>query len=57
VVADAIDLNDDGALNDNEILFAVALWIAGVAVPETDQVINDAIIIALVQMWIRGDPV
>lgn len=53
----ALDLNGNGLLDDQEILSAIALWIAGQEVPGTGQTISDAKIKELIQMWIGGVPI
>lgn len=53
-IAQALDVNNNERLDDDEILTAIQLWISGVIVPGTDQTISDSIILELIQLWISG---
>ncbi|MCL6642180.1 MAG: hypothetical protein K6T71_02500, partial [Candidatus Bipolaricaulota bacterium] len=50
---DQIDRNGDGYIDDDEILWAINLWITGAIVPGTSQVIDDATILRLIDLWIK----
>jgi hypothetical protein len=49
-----IDINGNDRIDDNEILFAVELWIEGVPIPGTSLVIDDTAILRLIDLWITG---
>lgn len=53
-VEQLLDRNDNGRLDDDEILFAVELWIEGEKVPGTSINIDDAAILRLIELWITG---
>lgn len=48
-----IDQNVNGYIDDNEILNALNLWIAGGIVPGTSQTIDDTTILKLLDLWIK----
>jgi len=50
----ALDENNNGTLNDAEIVGAIQLWIQGQSVPGTSTIIDDVLIIELIQIWISG---
>jgi len=57
-LAEAIDINNNNRIDDNEVLQAMVFWITGTPVPGSGgRTISDDEIRALVQMWIRGDEV
>ncbi|HEY5595842.1 MAG TPA: PKD domain-containing protein [Candidatus Bipolaricaulota bacterium] len=56
-LAGAIDADNDGMIDDREIVDAIRLWISGATVPGAGQTIGDAEIVSLIQMWIMGEPV
>jgi len=56
-IEQALDVNGNGLLDDEEIKIAVRLWIQGQPVPGTGQTIDDAKIRQLIQLWINGGPV
>ncbi|MEM4723528.1 MAG: hypothetical protein QXP01_00785 [Candidatus Hadarchaeum sp.] len=47
-----IDKNKSCSLDDDEILWAINLWISGANVPGTSQIIDDATILRLIDVWI-----
>lgn len=51
------DQNGNGYIDDDEILWAINLWIAGAAVPGTSQTIDDATILSLIDLWIKQSKV
>lgn len=56
-IEEALDLNQNHLIDDNEILQAISYWIAGELVPGTDgKIIDDAKILELMDMWIKGTP-
>jgi PKD repeat protein len=56
-IEEALDLNQNRLIDDNEILQAISYWIAGELVPGTDgKIIDDAKILELMDMWIKGTP-
>ncbi len=50
-----IDRNGDGYINDDEILWAINLWITGAIVPGSSQAIDDATMLRLIDLWIHPD--
>ena len=56
IIAVALDVNDNAAIDDAEILTAVRLWISGDIVPGTNLTISDGVILELVELWINGPP-
>ncbi len=50
----ALDTNNNGRLDDDEIKKAIGFWILGQNVPGTDKTIDDNKIKALVTLWISG---
>lgn len=56
-IAQALDANRNGTLDDAEIRQAVQYWILGQTVPGTNEIIDDTTIRALIQMWILSTPV
>ncbi len=54
-LAEALDANDNGVLDDSEIENAITLWVLGDTVPGTDgETIGDDEMIDLIAMWITG---
>jgi hypothetical protein len=53
-IEEMIDINGNDRIDDNEILFAVELWIEGVPIPGTSLVIDDTAILRLIDLWITG---
>lgn len=51
------DRNSNGVIDDDEILWAINLWIAGVVVPGATKTIDDATILGLIDLWIRQTPI
>jgi len=49
-----IDVNRNSRIDDEEILFAIELWITGEKIPGTSKIIDDATILSLIQLWIAG---
>lgn len=47
-----IDKNKSCSLDDDEILWAINLWTSGANVPGTSQIIDDATILRLIDVWI-----
>jgi len=56
-IAQALDTNQNGVLDDNEILKGIQFWISGEMVPNADQSISDTEINRLIGMWILETPV
>jgi hypothetical protein len=56
-LAQALDTNGNGRLDDAEILKAIQFWIAGTIVPGADTTISDSDILNLIQLWISGGSV
>ncbi len=56
-IASALDANGNNTLDDEEMLAAIRLWIAGDPAPGTDLSISDAIIRSLLIIWIQGKPI
>lgn len=56
-IADALDLNGNGILDDNEIREAIRLWVTGSTVSGTGLNIDDILIRELVRMWVTGTPI
>jgi len=52
----ALDLNNDGMFDDQEIQIAIAYWAQGEMVPEADDTISDCLMKQLTEMWITGKP-
>jgi hypothetical protein len=48
-----IDRDGTGSINDEEILWAINLWITGAVVPGTAQTIDDATMLRLIDLWIK----
>jgi hypothetical protein len=53
-VESAIDVDNNGRINDSEIIDAIKLWIRRDFVPGTSQFINDHDILVMVELWILG---
>ncbi|MGQ9478040.1 MAG: Ig-like domain-containing protein [Candidatus Bipolaricaulia bacterium] len=54
----ALDTNNNGTLEDSEILTAIGYWVSGEAVPGTGgKTIGDAEMLRLIQLWISGESV
>lgn len=53
-IAQALDANDNGRLDDAEIVVAITLWITGTPVPGVGQLISDDEIKRLIQLWVTG---
>lgn len=49
-----IDQNQNGVYEDDEILFAIQLWILGDPFPETEVTINDDVILEAIRLWVLG---
>jgi hypothetical protein len=57
-MAEALDTNNSGFLDDDEIISAIQKWILGQEVPGTGgQTISDNEMLALITKWILGEPV
>lgn len=57
-IAQALDANGSGVLEDSEILTAIQYWISGEPVPGTGgKTISDAEMLRLIQLWISGESV
>jgi hypothetical protein len=57
-IAQALDTNGNGTLEDSEILTAIQYWISGEAVPGTGgKTISDAEMLKLIELWISGGSV
>lgn len=50
------DANDNGLLDDREILHAVRQWAIGAPVPAVGGPLNDATILDLVRLWVTSRP-
>jgi hypothetical protein len=48
-----IDRDGNGSINDEEILWAINLWITGAVVPGTAHAIDDATMLRLIDLWIK----
>jgi hypothetical protein len=53
-IEEKININGNERIDDDEILFAVELWIEGVPIPGTSLVIDDTAILRLIDLWITG---
>jgi len=56
-LAQAMDSDDNGTLEDSEVLAAMSLWINGQTVESTGKTISDNEILDLINIWIQGDRV
>ena len=56
-IAESLDKNGNGFLDDAEILNAIEIWIRGTVVPGTGQTIEDEDMLWLVELWIGSEPV
>ncbi len=56
-LAQALDADGSGRLDDVEILAAVRLWVRGQVVAGTGEPISDAAVLRLIELWILGTPV
>ncbi len=56
-VAEAVDTNSSGFIDDDEILNAVRLWVGGQPAPGLNQPLSDADMKTLIQFWVIGLPV
>jgi hypothetical protein len=48
-----VDRDGNGSINDEEILWAINLWITGAVVPGTAHAIDDATMLRLIDLWIK----
>jgi len=55
-IAEAIDTNSSGFIDDDEILEAVRLWVSGQPAPGLNQPLSDADMKDLIQLWVIGLP-
>lgn len=56
-VACAVDVNNNGLIDDAEILESIRLWVTGEAVPNTDNnIIDDVIILDMIRHWVLTQP-
>lgn len=53
-IEEALDVNQNNVLDDDEILWAIELWINGEEVPGTGQTISDKKMLELINKWING---
>jgi hypothetical protein len=53
-VEQVLDVNANNVLDDLEILQAAEYWIKGDTVPDTDQTIDDGLILDLITLWVLG---
>lgn len=53
-IALAADANNNGFVDDDEILSLVSLWISGETVPDTQHTINDDAMLVLFEWWITS---
>lgn len=56
-VAEAIDTNSSGIIDDAEILEAVRLWVSGQPAPGLNQPLSDNDMKKLIELWVVGLPV
>jgi hypothetical protein len=57
-IAEALDANGNGTLEDSEILMAIQYWISSEPVPGTGgKMISDAEMLRLIELWISGGSV
>lgn len=55
-VEQALDLNDNFIIDDDEVITAISFWVLGTPVEGTELVIGDDQIIGLIELWILGAP-
>jgi hypothetical protein len=53
----ALDVNNNGMIDDSEILEAIRLWISGAVVSGADIAITDAAMLNLIRLWATGSPI
>lgn len=56
-LAQALDVNDNGIIDDEEMMSAVTYWVLGTPVPGTDMLVGDDQILGLIEQWILGTPI
>ena len=56
-VGSLLDLDNDGFIGDDEVTFAVQLWITGQSIPRTDIVLSDEDVMEVLRLWVTGTPV
>lgn len=53
-IEQAVDLNHNGLIDDNEMIQALSWWTKGQVVPGTGTTISDSTILSLLSIWIKG---
>lgn len=53
-LGEALDLNQDHVLGDDEVLTAIAYWVQGTPVPGSNALIDDEDILNLITLWVTG---
>ncbi len=56
-IAEALDTNNNGVLDEPEVRAAIGMWILGQTVPGTNDTISDTEMRNFISMWILGTPV
>ncbi len=56
-LAQTVDSNDSGSLEDSEIMAAMTIWINGETISDTGKTISDSEILELIHIWIQGERV
>ncbi|HEY5595665.1 MAG TPA: hypothetical protein VIL47_00140, partial [Candidatus Bipolaricaulota bacterium] len=56
-VEQAIDLNANQIIDDDEMINAITLWVLGTPIPGTELLVGDDQILGLIEQWILGTPI
>jgi hypothetical protein len=56
-IGGASDANNNGKIDDDEILDAIRRWILGETVPGTNRTIGDDVMLDLIRVWVTGETI